>query len=122
MAAGSTLQARAPGLEPRFAFASRSRARRVRIDESVQSVFWFAAANGARVSAHSPNGEQADQSKRYGGKPEIEPSAMACGVLWHLEKLDHEADGNGIPREHSKEISRCLIGCPDGFALRRADA
>ena len=53
MAAGSTLQARALGLEPRFAFASRSLARRLRIDESGQSVFWFAAADGAGVSAHA---------------------------------------------------------------------
>jgi two-component system sensor histidine kinase KdpD len=44
---GSTLQARAPGLEPRFAFASPSpsRARRVRIDES-ESYLSIAAVIG----------------------------------------------------------------------------
>src|SRR5271169_3744217 len=70
----------------------------------------------------SPDGEQTDQRERHRDKAEIEPGAIALGVIGPLKQLEDEPNAQRKTETEPQQIGRRFVGGPDGFALRQADA
>src|ERR1700748_3777794 len=76
----------------------------------------------ALAGSVSPDGEGAEHRERKNDDAEMEPGAIAAGVLGKDEQMDGEPEANCKTDRDPRQVARRLVDRPDMLDLRAGDA